>query len=323
MPKIILSFLGILICLHNAIAAQPHKKVLISQVVDHPALNMTVQGIIAGLAAQGFKRNVNIEIRIESAQANPALAAQIANKFVNQHPDVVVGVGTIAAQSFIKYAIANKVKMIFSSVTDPDSASLEGQPNISGVSNFVDLEPQVKLFQELQPNLKRLGIIYNPGEINSVAIVTKLTQVCDELGIALFKQSAAKTADVAQCAVKIANLVDAIFISNDNTALSSLQSIIKVAQQHSIPVYVSDTDAIALGAVAALGPNQYALGYQTGLMIAKVLNGADLQTLPIEYPQQTELFLNPQAATKAHIQFPPAIVVKANTILSTIEDNKS
>jgi putative ABC transport system substrate-binding protein len=320
--KIITSLLGLFVIQASLANEAPiaAKKVLISQVVDHPALNMTVQGIIAGLASAGFKRQVNLDLRVESAQANTALAAQIATKFVNQQPDVVVGVGTICAQSFLKYTKANKVKMIFSSVTDPASASLANQKNISGVSNFVSLEPQVQLFKELQPNLQKLGIIFNPGEINSVAIVHKLEQICQANNLTLIKQSVTKTADVAQNAMKLASMVDAILISNDNTALSSLQSVIKAAQAHTIPVYVSDTDAIALGALAALGPNQYALGYQTGLMIAKVLNGQKIYELPIEYPAQTELFINPQAAFKAHLELPAAVLARATTIVSTIEE---
>jgi putative ABC transport system substrate-binding protein len=325
MKKIIVTVLAILAYISPLWAAPaetnilPKKKVLISQVVDHPALNMTVQGIIAGLADNGFQTNYNLEVRVESAQANPAIAAQIANKFVNQNPDVVVGVGTIAAQSFIKYAANKQVKLVFSSVTDPNAASLYTNNNLSGVSNFVDLAPQLQLFKQLQPNLKRLGVIYNPGEINSLSVIKKLEKACADFNITLIQQIAAKTSDVAQSAAKLVGMVDAIFITNDNTALSSLQSIIKVAQQHKIPVYVSDTDSVALGAVAALGPSQRDVGYQTGVMIAKILNGVDLHKIPIEYPNKTELFVNLPAAAKANIVIPKSVLEKATTIIRTTE----
>lgn len=289
------------------------KKVLISQVVDHPALNMTTQGIIEGLETAGYIRGVNLELRIESAQANAAIASQIANKFVAQDPDIVVGVGTISAQSFMKYVAQKKVKLIFSSVTDPIAAQLIGT---TGVSNFVSLDPQLKLFLESQPNLKRLGIIYNPGETNSVSLVQKLEQACAKFNIILVKQSAAKTADVSQAAAKLVGQVDAIFVSNDNTALSSLQSIIKMAQNRKIPVYVSDTDAVAQGAVAALGPNQREIGRQTGRMIAKVLQGAEIGNIPVEFPAKTELYINLKAANLADIPIPNNISKKAHSIIN-------
>ncbi len=316
------------LCVGNAFAtdiATPVKKVLISQLVDHPALNMTTRGIIEGLAEAGYERGKNLELRVESAQANSVIAAQIANKFVHQQPDVVVGVATIAAQSFVKYAAANKVKLIFSSVTDPVAANLVTTlqlpgNNTSGVSNFISLKPQLQLFKELQPKLQRIGFLYNPGEINSISLVKQLDPICNALNLILIKQAVAKSADVPQTAAKLAAQVDAIFISNDSTALSSLQSIIKAAQAAKIPVYVSDTDSVELGAVAALGPNQVQIGKQTAQMIVKVLNGADLNTLPVEFPLNTELYINLEAAAKAGIEIPSNVLERATRI---VEKSKS
>lgn len=80
----------------NLWAAESMKKVFINQLVEHPALNMTTKGIMDGLEKNGYKKGVNLDIRLESAQANPALVAQIAAKFVGQGADVVVGVATIS-----------------------------------------------------------------------------------------------------------------------------------------------------------------------------------------------------------------------------------
>lgn len=303
--------------LTSSIAAQTiTRKVLISQTVEHPALSATISGIIAGLKQNGYQSGVNLEIRIESAQASSVLAAQIATKFVNQNPDIVVGVGTISAQSFIKYARKNQTKLIFSSVTDPLQAGLIKEldkpgNNTSGVSNFVKLEPQIKLFKQIQPSLKNLGILYNPGELNSISIVNNLEKISPEFNIKLVKQTANKTAEVAQAATKLASNVDAIFISNDNTALSALQSIILAANKARIPVYVSDTDAVKLGALAALGPNQYQIGLQTGKMIARVLNGESIANMPVEFPKQNDLCINEKIQNLPGVSIPQNIKKQA------------
>jgi len=295
------------------------KKVLISQVMEHPAFTATINGITNALEQAGYKRGDNLVLRCESAQANASLAAQIANKFVNQNPDVVVGIGTISAQSFIKYASVGKVKFIFSSITDPIEANLikslqNSTINTSGVSNFVDLEPQIKLFKQIQPKLKRLGFLYNPGEINSISILKKLEEICPKFDLILVKQTIAKTADVPQSAIKLAMHSDAIFISNDSTALSSLQSIIKVTKIAKIPTYVSDTDAVELGALAALGPNQYEIGTQTGKMIARILNGDDLSTIPVEFPTSSNIYVNLETATSLNIDIPQYVLKDAKLI---------
>jgi len=298
------------------------KKVLICKVTDHMALNLTVQGIIDALKEKGYEAGKTLDLRVESAQGNAALSGQIANKFLSQNPDVVVGVATVAAQSFLRFKGAGRAPLVFSSVTDPVTANLaktpqKGLKNITGVSNFVDLEPQIDLFLKLQPSLKRLGILYNPGESNSVAIIEKLEVLAAKRGIKVIKQTASKTAEIPQAAVKLAQEADAIFISNDNTALSALQSVIKAARGRGIPVYVSDTDAVELGAVAALGPNQYEVGKQTGGLIAQILDGEPVDSLEISYPRQKNLYLNLDAARSAGIIIPQDVLRQASKVIGS------
>lgn len=299
--------------------AETPKKVYISKIVEHPALDATTKGIIDALQQKGYEKGKNLEVRVESAQANPALAQQIAVKYINKSPDIAVGVGTVTAQSFAKQAAAGKVKLVFSSVTDPLKAGLVQSldhpgNNTTGVSNYVDLEPQLDLFKKLQPNLKKLGFLYNPGEANSAILKEKLETLCPKLGLTLVCQAINKTADVAQNATKLAQNAQAIFISNDNTALSSLQSVIKAAQAAKIPIYVSDTDAVAIGAVAALGPNQYEVGLQTGHIIARLLDGSDITNEKVEFPTKNDLYLNADAAKRVGINIPDDLLKSATKV---------
>lgn len=304
-----------------AISNQEIKKVFISQIAQHPALDATTKGIIKALEQEGFKQNVNLDLKLEYAQGSITLASQIASKFVSQNPDIVVAVPTTIAQTFTKYAIEDKIKLIFSSVTDPLEAKLiqsieKPGNNTSGVSNFVDLEPQLVLFKRIQPNLKRLGIIYNPGEANSISIIKKLKELSSKFDIEIITKTASKTSEIGQSTTNLINKVDAIFISNDNTALAALQNIILIANKAKIPVYVSDTDAVELGCLAALGPNQYEVGIQTGKMIARILRGENINTTPVEFPDKTELYINLDAAKNCGISIPDSLITKASRIIT-------
>ncbi len=288
------------------------KKVFINQIVEHPALNMTVQGIVDGLKSI---KDINIDIHTESAQGNPSLSSQIATKFVNQDADIVVGVGTISAQSFVKYANQDKVKLVFSSVTDPKAAGLSNNKNIFGVSNFIPVAPQLELFQKIQPNMKNLGFIYNPSEVNSLKLLRKTDEECKKLRINLISQTANKTSEIPQAVSKLSQKVDALFISNDNTALSALPAIIRIASKAKIPVYVSDTDSVGLGALAAFGPNQYSIGLQTAGIIKKLLSNLTID-VPIEYPNKNDIYINEDTAKKIGINIPNEIKIQASKIIT-------
>ncbi len=304
---------------YNAVGDSKKVKIYISQLVDHPALDATTKGIIQGLSDKGYK-DENLELIVESAQGNVSLANQIANKLISKNPDIVVGVATVTAQSFSKYARTGKTKLIFSSVTDPVDAGLVNSVikpgnNTSGVSNFISLEPQIEMFLKIKPDIKKLGFLYNPGELNSISLIEKLKIICPTYGIELITVSASKTSEVAQSAAKLSSLVDAIFVSNDNTALSAFKTIVKAANNVSIPVFVSDTDIVKDGAVAALGPNQYDLGLQTANMIVSILEGKDINTASVEFPKKIELYLNPNAAEKVGIKIPKELFESASYLV--------
>ncbi len=280
--------------------------VLVSQSAAHPALDATTKGALDAIKAAGYVENENLTIRIESAQGNAAVAAQIATKFVNQKPDIIIATATLSAQSFVRYVKSGDTKVIFCTVTDPLAVSLVDtleKPGsaMSGVSNFVDLEPQILLIRQLQPGVSKIGIIYNAGEINGVVIADKFDIVCKKLGITLVRQTIVKTADIPQATVRLAQQVDAIYIGNDNTALSGFQSIVAAATVAGKPVYCSDTDQVEQGAIAAVGPNQYQVGYQAGEMAVRVLRGESLVNMSVQFPAQTELYINIEAAKKANI----------------------
>lgn len=312
-----ITFIAILVALaltQNLLIADEQKnnvKIRISQTVDHPALNSTTEGLIDGLEDSGYFNNEKLDLKTVSIQGSVTLAQQVADKFAAESPDIVVGVGTMASQSFIKYA-KNGQKLVFTTVTNPTEAGLIGS-NITGVSNFVPLEPQLELFKQLIPNLKTLGILYNSGEANSVNLVRLLEITCPKFGIKLVKVTASNSAEVSQSARELASKVDAIFISNDNTALGAMPSIVRAAG--SVPVFSSDVDSVdGKGVLAALGPNQYKVGWQTGKMVARILEGQDVAKQKVEYPAGTELYLDLNAAKKLNIKVPEQLIKKATRL---------
>ena len=64
------------------LAAAEMKTVAVTAIVEHPALDAARDGIREALAEAGWKEGENLAFSYESAQGNPATAAQIARKLV-------------------------------------------------------------------------------------------------------------------------------------------------------------------------------------------------------------------------------------------------
>ena len=286
----------------------------LSQIVDHPALNMTARGILDTLKSQPA-----LKIIVENAQGNIAVSAQIAQKFVGINVQCIVAIGTSSALAARNAVKGTTIPVIFATVTDPKAAQLvqdimhpEGQ--ITGSSNFIAIPPQIALFLKLRPDLKRLGMIYSPSEINGTYMVEATRLAAKDKGIDVVAVSAHTSAHVATAARSLASKVDAFFISNDNVALSAFDAIVKVANEEGIPVFASDIDLIDQGALAAMGPSQYEVGVLAGQYVLKILNDTPIKNLPVVYPHAHEIHINKSQVDKLGIVLSKEIITDKTII---------
>ncbi len=282
------------------------KKVTIIQIVEHPALDATRQGILDTLKSHA------VSVSFQSAQGSSSLATQIAQHFAGTKPDAMVGIGTTAAQALVA-ANHSSVPVIFSSVSDPLGAKLvqnisKPEGMVTGVSNFIDPALQFSFFKKCLPNLKQLGIIYNPGEANSVALVERMKTAAKDADLELVLAPANHSAEVVAATQQLVSKVQAIFINSDNTALSAFDSIVKISRKHNIPVLSSDADMVSQGALAAVGANQYDIGRQTGLILLQVLAGTSPKQIPVVFPDKTEVLINLNNAAQLNLQIPQALI---------------
>lgn len=67
-----------------------------------------------------------------------------------------------------------------------------------------------------------------------------------------------------QAAESLVGKADLLYIFTDNTVVSALESVIKVADDHDIPLFVGELDSVKRGGFAAYGFEYYDIGYEAG-----------------------------------------------------------
>ena len=302
-----------LLALQPAQAAEK-KTVAITQIVEHPALDACRKGVEEELKAQG----VDFDWSYESAQGNPGTAAQIARKFVGDAPDVIVAISTPSAQAIV--AATKDIPVVFTAVTDPVGAKLIADPekpggNVTGMTDLSPIGRHLELIARITPNAKRIGVISNPGEANSVTLVDLLKGHAPARGMTIVEAAAPRSNDVLAAARSLVGKVDAIYVPTDNTVVSALEGVIKTGIENKIPVYAGDTDSVPRGAIAALGFNYYDVGRQTGAIVARVLKGEKPGDIAVEGVQKTELAVNPKSAQAMGVTIPAEVVAEAKTVV--------
>lgn len=319
MPQFFLRLIAMPLLLLSAALAQAETRVVaITQIVEHPALDAVHEGVRDELAEHGYIEGENLRLLFETAQGNSTIASQIARKFVGERPDVIVAIATPSAQTVA--AAARDIPVVFSAVTDPVGArlvqSLEAPGgNITGVTDMVPLERHLDLLQEIVPDAKRVGTVYNPGEANAVALIELLEASLEARGLSLERAPAVRTSDVLGAARSLAGKADAIYLTTDNTVISAAEAVISVGERARIPVFAADTATVSRGAVAALGFDYYDLGRQTGDMVVRILEGANPAELAVERIDKLDLFVNPGAAERMGITLSDTLIEGAAGVI--------
>lgn len=292
----------------------PEKPVVaITQIAPHPSLDEIRRGIMERLSQAGIKKVV-----FQNAQGNPAIALQIAQKFVSIGPKVIVPITTPSAQAAYSLAKPAKIPVIFSAVSDPLSAKLlpEGDALIAGVSDMPPIDEQVHLIKEILPSIKTIGVLYNGGEANSVSMIAIFIKKAKAAGIRVIEVSVNSTNNVPAGLASLIDKVDALYLPNDNTVVSAFDGIVTVANNNKLPIFASDPQSVARGALACIAYDQYAVGLKTGeLIVDHLQKNIPLYKLGIQKPAQTEMILNLKAAKTLGIQIPKALMDKANFII--------
>jgi putative ABC transport system substrate-binding protein len=316
----VLSFAVVALAATVVIAKEKVRTVAITQIVEHPALTQAYHGVIAGLKEQGFVEGKNLKIIHDNAHGNITTAAQIAQKFVSLSPDVIVPISTPSAQAVFSADTKANIPIVFSTVTDPVAAQLVPSLKHPGghVTGAIDLPPlaeQLKIIREILPHAKKLGVLYNAAEINSVRMIEQLKAANG--GLTIIEAHASSSNEVSTATLSLIGKVDAIYVPMDNTVISAINVVLKIATKNHLAVFTSDHDSVEQGALAALAYDQYDVGHIAGKMVAEVLNGKNPGTIDVASPPKASLYINKSIAEQLKIKIPEKALKSAAKLVTT------
>lgn len=297
------------------------KTIAISAIVEHPSLDDIRKGVVHGLGELGYKDGQNLTVHFQSAQGNMATAGQIAKQFASDNPDAIVAITTPTAQSIV--AVTQEIPVVYTAVSDPVAAKLineqgvANQPNITGLSSELPLEPQLALFTKIKPDAKRIGYVYSPSEANSVALKERLAVELPKAGMTLVDVPANRSADVANATRSLAGKVDLIYTSMDNGVASAMEAMVGVANEIDVPIVTSDEFSVRRGASVGLGVNDFDFGVMTAKMVAQVLDGTKPADIKPQVMNTLTLYVSPKHATEQGVSVSDELLKDAVNVDTT------
>jgi putative ABC transport system substrate-binding protein len=304
------------------------KRIGITAIVEHPALEAVRRGILDQLANNGMIKGEDFEELYHTAQGDMNTAISIAQQFSNSNLNLAVGISTPSAQS-----LANAVRglpVVFSAVTDPVGASLianlgKNRGNVVGISDMTPVRSQIRLMKLIQPHSTRVGIIYNSGEANSVSITRAARDICEELGMSLIEIIGSNTSEMITALNAVVKDLDFIYIGTDNTAASSIAAIGRIAKMAKVPIMAGDIDIARGGGVVGFGFDYYKIGLETGEIVYQILQGvppSELESRLIS-ADSLILYINLDLAQELGIDIPENVMARADLIVHNAQEREA
>lgn len=280
-------------------------KVGIVKYVDDASLDQIESAIQAELDAKGQELGVTFDYAdyTKNGQADSTTLNQIASDLVADNVDVIIPIATPAALIMQTATEENQIPVVFSAVSDPVSAGLVESldapgSNVTGTSDALNVEAVIDLMLAANPDMKKLGLLYDQGQDASKSAIASAEAYCQEKGIEVVEKTGTTNDEIALAAdALIAAGVDAVFTPTDNTVMTAELAIYEKFVDAKIPHYAG-ADSFALnGAFCGYGVNYLTLGTATADIVVDILvNGADPAATPVQIMSSGIAMVNTETA---------------------------
>lgn len=250
----------------------------------------------------------------EGAQQRDNLLAEIKRK----DPRLIVTLGS-AATSVISKSFKD-VPVDFCMVLNPLASgfvrSMNGSGNnLTGASLDIPMQVQFEALRSVVPSAKRIAVIYNPQETESV--VQQARKTAKEMGLDLVGIAVNSEEKVPEALRSVDKSIDALWSVADSTVFSSasMEGILLHTLRNKIPFMGLSPAFVKAGALLALDADYQEVGAQCGGLAAKILAGETPASLPITTPQKATLHVNLKTAETIGLKISPerlksAVVVR-------------
>lgn len=238
-------------------------KVGVIQLMQHEALDASYKGFKDALLKAGVKED-NIDY-------------QVADKLVNDGNDLIYAIATPAAQA--AYAASKDIPIIGCAITDYASAGLvksNEKPggNVTGASDLTPIQEQFDLMKQLLPKAKKVAIMYNGSEDNSIFQGNLAQKAAKDKGLEAKVYKVSDSNDIQAVTSQVVNDgVDVVYIPTDNLLATYMSSVEAITSQAKIPCIVGEEGMCKAGGFATYGINYTNLGKLAGDQAVAILKG--------------------------------------------------
>ena len=281
-----------------------------------------VEGLRQGLREHGYIEGKNIAIEYRFANGKFERLPALATELVGLRVDILVAMVTQA--SIAARSATSTIPIVMVGVSDPVGSKLVAtlaRPggNVTGNASLtaVTAGKSLELLKEVAPNVRRVGVLWNPANRVFQAQLVKETEAAAHslnLDLVMLEADSPGGVDRALAAMTKARL-GALNVLADPMLTSQRRRIAGLAAAAGLPSVGWQADYAEAGGLIAYGPSLHELHRDAAAYVAKILAGAKPADLPVEQPTKFDLVINLKTARQLGITVPASLLLRATRVI--------
>jgi putative tryptophan/tyrosine transport system substrate-binding protein len=263
-------------------------------------------------------RNLRIELRFGTGDTDRMRSG--AADLISFSLDVILTTSTPATKAIQQQS--QGVPIVFATVNDPVASGLVknlARPE-GNVTGFALYEPSIagkwlELLKEAAPHVETVAFLYDPANAPE-AYLSAFEAVARRLEVQAVKSPVRNVEDIVRTIDGLAAAPNgALLLPNDNTTLGHRELILRLAIQHRLPaifpaIYHGNEGALLAYGIDTLDQYRGAATY-----IDRILRGAKVSELPVQFPTKFELVVNLKAAKAIGLTIPAEFLLRADEVI--------
>lgn len=294
-------------------------KISLISFADSPSVEEIEQGVMDGLTEAALVQGRDYEIWRMNAHGDVAVASSMVDAAITRRTDLFISISTPALQAVLSRG--RGTPLVFALVSNPvlagaGSSNEDHLPHVTGITVVSPFQEMMSILLEF-PEIRRVGTLFAPAEVNSVFYKDLMLSAAERAGIEVELIGVNTSSEVVDAAISLCSRdIDAVCQITDSLSSSTFAAIAKAASRFKLPIFTYNTALARQGSAAvAMAKDYYDGGRDAGLLAARVMRGENPASIPFRPIEKMRLVINLEAAARSGLEIPASLLSRADEVI--------
>jgi putative ABC transport system substrate-binding protein len=272
------------------------------------------------LAKLGWIEGRNVRFDLRFSAGDPDRMRAHADELVRLAPDVIAATSLAATRTLLQRT--RTIPIVFNNVGDPVAGGLlkniaRPEGNATGITSlFQSLAGKwLELLKEAAPRLATVGLIFNPGVVGE-SYFTVIDSAAEVLAVKATRMPYRNAAELERAIDSFAEQPNGgLVMVPPPPSPSNRELINRLVVKYRLPSIYPTKHYAAEGGMMCYGSDNVEQQRVAASYVDRILRGAKVSDLPVQFPTKFELIVNLKTAKAIGLAIPESFLLRADEVI--------